>query len=73
MVDEILSLKYKERHMEGNMEITASELATTTQNRDPGTVTNTSLKVFHVLKWSIRSHYKRRQEQNRKHHYSIII
>lgn len=55
------------------MEITASELATTTQNRDPGTVTNTSLKVFHVLKWSIRSHYKRRQEQNRKHHYSIII
>ena len=73
MVDEILSLKCRVRHMGGNMDITASELATTIQNRDPGTVTDTSVKLFYVLTWSVMNHYKRRGEQNRKHHYTIII
>lgn len=57
-----------------NTEITASELASIIQNRGPGTVTDSSVKLFCVLS-SVRSHYKRRRKQNRRHrrhHHSII-
>lgn len=59
--------------MELNIEITASDLTPTIQNRDPGTVTEAAVKLFCVLKWSVRNHYKRRGEMNMKHPYTIII
>lgn len=58
--------------MEWNIEITASNLTPTIQNRDPGTVTSAAVKLFCVFKWSVRNHYKRR-EINRKHPCTIII
>lgn len=73
MVDEILSLKCRVGHMEGNTEITTSNLTPTIQNRDPDTVTGAPVKLFCVLKCSVGHYYKRRGELNRKHPYTIII
>lgn len=54
------------------MEITASDLTPSIQNRDPGTVTGAAAKLACVLKWSA-SNYKKIREVNRKHPCTIII
>lgn len=74
MVDEILSLKCRVGHMEGNMEITTSNLTPTIQNRDPDTVTGTPVKLFcctQVQCWALLQKKRRTEQETPLHHHYL--
>lgn len=54
------------------MEITASDNFYHSK-QSPWYCEGAAVKLFCVLKCSVRDHYKRRGEVNRKHPYTIII